>query len=96
MVNMKFYDTRTVATSSGVVLTLHYYLLRTVSHSSTIYGIKVYSISDTFQPNIHAEQVSKISHSLSKVSTLLDQCIQYLVTPTDLITALDTLMNEPF
>lgn len=93
MTNTKFYDTRITATPSGTVLTLDYYLLKTISPSSIFYGIKICSKQPSPHPYIHTEQVSNISNSMDDVSTLLHLCADHFVTPTDLITALDTLMN---
>lgn len=93
MTNTKFYDTRVTATPSGTILTLDYYLLKTISRSSIFYGIKVCSKQPAPQSHIYTEQVSNISNSMDDVSTLLHLCADHFVTPTDLITALDTLMN---
>lgn len=93
MISIKFYDTRVTTTPSGTLLTLDYYLLTTISHSSTFYGIKVCSKQPAPQPRFYTEQVSNISNSMDDVSTLLHLCADHFVTPTDLITALDTLMN---
>lgn len=96
MTNIRFYDTRTVITPSGILMTLDYYLLKTISRSSIFYGIKVCSKTSSHQSNFHTEQVSNLTNSIADVSMLLQLCADYCVTPTDLFTALDTLMNSHF
>ena len=97
MVRIQLHDTRTISTSSGMFLTLHYYLLKNISRSYVTYGIKISSISDIpSKPDIHSEQVSNLSYSFTHTLALLDLCVEHLVTPTELFTSLDTLMNEGF
>lgn len=96
MTNIRFYDTRTVITPSGSFMILDYYLLKTISRSSIFYGIKVCSKASSNPSHPHWEQVSHLTNSMEDISTLLKLCADYFVTPTDLFTALDTLMNSHF
>lgn len=89
-------DRRYICRPKIPVLTLEYYLVETPDFPSTTYGIRIHSRSDfSHGPSIHAEEATGLSHSKQEVLHLLHLCIRYQVTPTDLFSALDILMNFP-
>ena len=94
MVTRKLYKETQTLTPSGARLTLYYYLLKTVSEPESIYGIEVFSSQSTNPPDTHSEEVQQISHSLTYVLSLLHACSSLYVTPTDLFSALDTLIDK--
>lgn len=79
--------------SGNSELMLEYYLVETNLFHSSLYGIRIQSFHENYLSPIHEEEVSNLSYSRQQVNHLLSLCIQYEVTPTDLISALDTLMN---
>lgn len=74
-------------------LMLQYYLIETTSSQLSLYGIRIQSCQTNHLSSIQEEEVPNLSYCRHHVSHLLSLCIQYEVTPTDLISALDTLMN---
>ena len=84
----------TIGNPGEPVLYLEYYLVKNSSCSTPIYGIQIQShtAASTF-PIFYAEEVSHLSYSKSEASRLLSRCVRYQVTPTDLLSALDLLMD---
>lgn len=94
MKHLKLHDAKTISIPAKSSLRLEYYLVETSVFSSSLYGIRIQSYPLAHNNNlIHEEEVPNLSYSRQEVFQLLCLCIQYLVTPTDLISALDTLMN---
>ena len=94
MVTRKLYKEMHTLTPSGTRLTLYYYLLKTASEPGSIYGIEVYSSPNSNPSDAHSEEVQRISHSLTYVLSLLHACSTLYVTPTDLFSSLDTLIDK--
>lgn len=74
-------------------LILEYYLIETNEFQQSLYGIRIQSYRNNPLSSVQEEEISNLSYSKHHVNYLLSLCIHYKVTPTDLIYALDTLMN---
>lgn len=95
MKHLKLHDAKTISLSTQSAIRLEYYLVETPVFPSPLYGIRIQSHPLNHENNlIHAEEIPNLSYSRQEVLQLLCHCIQYQVTPTDLIYALDILMNH--
>lgn len=94
MKHLKLHDVQTISLPARTALRLEYYLVESSAACSCLYGIRIQSHPLSYTNDIiHAEEVPNLSYSRQEVFHLLSLCIQYQVTPTDLISALDVLMN---
>ena len=88
---------RRLFSPDGTPLTLCYYLLSQLSlyGPHTVYGIQVFSYSEnTLHPNSHFEEISNFSYSETDTLKLLTLCYHHLVTPTDLYSSVDLLIDQ--
>ncbi len=74
-------------------LILRYYLVTSDYQNVPIYGIQIQSQCNNNSNIVHSETIPHLSYSISYVNTLIEYCKYYYVTPTDMLSALDCLMN---
>lgn len=90
---VKLQERISISVPDSPKLTLEYYLIETTLFHPSLYGIRIQSFHENYLSPIHEEEVPNLSYSKQQVSHLLSLCIHYKVTPTDLLSSLDTLMN---
>lgn len=75
------------------LLTIHYFLVQSLFQNKPIYGIQIQSYWNHNLQSIHSEIIPHISYSSTYVNRLVQLCMTYSVTPTDLFSSLDILMD---
>lgn len=94
MNHLKLQEKQKIPLPKDTFLCLEYYLVETSISSYFVYGIRIQAYHMTIpHSTIYAEEVSMLSYSQKEVISLISQCIQHQVTPTDLFSSLDILMN---
>lgn len=91
MIYLELKSIRSVCTKETDSLSLSYYLVTSFYQTRPVYGIQIQSASPAGL--IHCETISRISYSKSYTNHLIDCCIKHLVTPTDMFSSIDLLMN---
>ena len=74
-------------------LSIHYFLVHSICYTESIYGIQILSCRDHDLRHIHSETIHHISYSPEYVLKIIQLCMDYLVTPTDLFSSVDALMD---
>ena len=93
MIQLELKGTKRIYTQDNSFLNLHYYLVQEFYDSNPIYGIQIQSYWNNDFRSIHSEIIPHISYSLDFVLQLIRLCIRHLVTPTDLFSSCDVLMD---
>lgn len=94
MINLELKGIKTICTQESSCLSLSYYLVTSFYQNRPIYSIQIHSTDTTGL--IHVETTPYISYSKSYVNHIIGSCMEYLVTPTDMLSSIDLLMNPLF
>lgn len=93
MLFLELKGSKRIYTKDNNLLTLHYYLVQEFYDPIPIYGIQIQSYWDDNFQSIHVETIPHVSYSSDFVLELIQLCIKHLVTPTDLFSSFDVLMD---
>ncbi|MBE5955788.1 MAG: hypothetical protein E7253_04985 [Lachnospiraceae bacterium] len=93
MMNLNLTGSKHLYTQEKSILSLYYYLTHEVSDQIPVYGIQIVSCRNHDFKHIHAETIPHISYSREFVVQLIQHCMNHHVTPTDLFSSVDILMD---
>ncbi len=93
MLKLELQGSKRIFTQDNALLTLHYYLVQKFDDPTPIYGIQIQSYWDDNCHSIYSETIPHVSYSVDFVLELIQLCIKHLVTPTDLFSSFDVLMD---
>lgn len=93
MSQLKPIGSRHVYTPDESILSIYYFLIQDFYNGLPIYGIQILSCRDNSADQLHLETIPYLSYSKKYVQKILCLCMEYCVTPTDLFTSVDTLMD---
>lgn len=95
MTYLELKGSKHVYTQDNSLLSIHYFLVRHICAEHPVYGIQISSCRNQDYRHIHVETIPNISYSLDYVNRLIEACMEHLVTPTDLFSSVDLLMDIP-
>lgn len=93
MMNLELKGSKHIYNQENSPLSLHYFLTSEFYNQNLIYGIQILSCRDHNIRQIHSETLHPISYSPDYVLNMIQLCMENLVTPTDLFSSADTLMD---
>ena len=93
MKRLELKGSRHIYTQDNSLLSIHYFLVHNLSNQIPIYGIQILSCRNHDSGQIHSEIIPHISYSHDYTMQLLQLCMKHLVTPTDLFSSADILMD---
>ena len=93
MMNLELKGSKYVFTQENTSLSIHYFLTSELYHHVPIYGIQILTCPNHDFRQIHSETIRYVSYSPDFVNNLIQLCMKNLVTPTDLFSSVDTLMD---
>ena len=77
-------------------LLIYYYLTVSYDGPIPIYGIRIQSHAEDHPQLLHCETILDISDSKNDTCALIELCMQHAVTPTDLLSSIDLLIETCF
>ena len=93
MTQLELKGSKHIYTQDNSLLSIHYFLVQELSNPDPIYGIQILSCRNQDPRQIHSETIPHVSFSPDYTKKLLQLCMEYLVTPTDLFSSADILMD---
>ena len=82
-----------ILTQDNSLLSIHYFLVHEIYNQKPIYGLQILTCIDQDLHHIHSETVPHVSYSPDYVVKLIQLCMEHTVTPTDLFSSVDILMD---
>ncbi len=93
MLNVELKGSKHIFTQDNSFLSIYYFLVQTLSTPDPIYGIQILSCRNHDSRQIHSETIPHISYSKNYTTQFIQLCMKHLVTPTDLFSSADILMD---
>ena len=93
MTYLELKGSKHIYTQDNSLLSIHYFLVHELSNHTPIYGIQILTCRNYDYGQIHSEIIPHISYSQDYTTQLLQLCMKHLVTPTDLFSSADILMD---
>ena len=93
MTHLELKGSKHIYTQDNSLLSIYYFLVQELSNSEPIYGIQILTCRNQDPRQIHTETISHVSFSPDYTIKLIQLCMKHLVTPTDLFSSADILMD---
>lgn len=93
MMHLELKGSKHIYTQDNSLLSIHYFLVQELYNQNPIYGIQILSCRNHDYRNIHSETIRQVSYAPDFVLKLIQLCMEYIVTPTDLFSSADILMD---
>ena len=91
--NLELKGSKHIYTQDNSLLSIHYFLVHELYNQDPIYGIQILTCQNQDYRHIHSETIRHVSYSPDFMIQFIQLCMDYLVTPTDLFSSADILMD---